>query len=95
MMTSLASLKALTLAMVLMGTGSLLNSQEPDAVVVDEATAVTILVPGDDLGGTPGQRLAKLHAINAQIIKRQAATLEKLEKLEREAEQLRIFTKRS
>lgn len=95
MMTSLSSLKALTLAMVLFGTVSVLNSQEPEAVIVDDVTTVTIPVPGDDLGRTPEQRLAKLYAINAQILKRQAATLEKLEKLEREAEQLRIFTKRS
>lgn len=95
MMTSLSSLKALTLVMVLFGSGSLLNSQEPEAVIVDEATTITIPVPGEDLGKTPEQRLAKLYAINAQILKRQAATLEKLEKLEVEAEQLRIFAKRS
>ena len=43
---------------------------------------------------SPEQRLAELKAINAELLEKQKATQEKLDLLLKEAEQLRIFSKR-
>lgn len=44
---------------------------------------------------TPLQQLAELKAANAALLERQQKTLQKLDELQKQADQLRIFTKRS
>jgi len=43
---------------------------------------------------TPVQKLRELKAKNDEIIQKQAATLEKLDDLDKQAEQMRFFVKR-
>lgn len=45
--------------------------------------------------GTPMERLQKLKADRAKLIEQQTGTLQKLEALEKEAQQLRIFARRT
>ncbi|HSI14425.1 MAG TPA: hypothetical protein VK961_20410 [Chthoniobacter sp.] len=43
---------------------------------------------------TPVQKLRELKAKNDEIIQKQSATLEKLDELDKQAEQMRFFVKR-
>lgn len=45
--------------------------------------------------GTPLQQLKAIRDVNAKLLEQQAATLLRLEELEKSAEQLRIFARRS
>ncbi|MEI8235303.1 MAG: hypothetical protein WCH57_11560 [Verrucomicrobiota bacterium] len=44
---------------------------------------------------TPEQRLAVLKTANAELLQRQQKTLQKLDEIKQQADQLRIMTKRS
>jgi len=46
-------------------------------------------------GASPRQLLAALKASNAELLQKQEKTLQKLDELKKQAEQLRILTKRS
>ena len=59
--------------------GGKLNSNEPGAVMAK----------------TPEESLAEIKAANEALIAKQKAALQRLEALQKEAEQLRIFVKRS
>ncbi len=78
---------AATLALLFGSGGTLLSQTSQDQPAPEQAQAA-----GPQ---TPEQRLAELKAANAALLKQQAATLEQLDALIKEAEQLRIFAKRS
>ena len=44
---------------------------------------------------TPVERLREVKAKNAELIEKQTATLQKLDEMDKAADQLRIFSKRS
>ena len=80
---NLSSSSRLTLATTLAAllfTGGWLNSQTPIR---------------DDPSKSPAQRLADVKAANTALLEKQKASLERLAALQKEAEQLRIFTKRN
>jgi hypothetical protein len=45
--------------------------------------------------GTPMERLQKLKADRAKLLEQQASTIQKLEALDKDAQQLRIFARRT
>jgi hypothetical protein len=65
-----------------------LHSQAP---APDSAAPVKSVVPA----GTPLQQLKAIRDENAKLLENQAATLLRLDELEKAAEQLKIFAKRS
>ncbi len=77
-----------------------MNAQAPAPVVVPAAGAVTTTAPGaaeQDASSKAAtmQALQQLKAANAEILKRQAATLQQLEEIEKAAQQIKIFSSRS
>jgi|GEM_PF-3053125 len=60
-----------------------LAAQTPDASLPQETTVKT-----------PAQALAEVKAANARTLEQQAALLKRLEELKKQADQLRIFSKR-
>ncbi len=77
--------------------------RNPIAHLTLAATLATLLLTGGRLisqtqplvAKSPEQRLAELKAANAELLKKQATTQERLDALLKDAEQLRIFAKRS
>jgi hypothetical protein len=59
------------------------------------ASPVRLHSQGVDVPKTPLQMLTELKAANEALLQSQQKTLEKLELLKTQADQLRIFTKRS
>lgn len=76
------------------------QAQSPMPVVVPanrvpvQATAVRAAA-GPDSSAAMLSQLEQLKAANVEIIRKQAATLEALDELLKNAEQLRVYTKRS
>ena len=94
MIDTLTPLKAVAMGLVLFGTMPLVNSQDAGEVISQEATAITL--PAELEGAqSPEERLAAIRTLNTQLLEKQKASLLKLEKIEKEAEQLRIFARRS
>ena len=77
---------AVLLALTFAGAAPL-AAQTPAAAPIQTATT-------GDTPQTPAQALAELKANNARVLEQQAALLKRLEQLKKEADQLRIFTKR-
>lgn len=78
------ALLSLVIAAALAGTGAILRSQ--DAAPEPVAPIQT---------GPPLQMLKNIRDANAKLLEKQAATLQKLDEMEKTAEQLKIFGKRS
>ncbi len=79
---------------------SVIHAQSPMPVVVPAATATVIpkatAVTTDD-GNSAAllKTLQEIKAANEETLQKQAATLSQLDEMEKNAEQLRIFTRRS
>lgn len=76
---------------------SLLHGQSPTPVVVQAMTpAATTQAPATTANTAPEtlKALQALKAANDEILKQQAATLQKLEEMEKVANELRIYSKR-
>jgi pectin methylesterase-like acyl-CoA thioesterase len=90
----LSLLAAVTLA-------SASNAQSPMPVVVPAMTpATTVKAPAtpDNAAGSiqaAVKALQAMKAANEEILKQQAATLQKLDEIEKAATEIRIYTKRS
>jgi hypothetical protein len=79
---------------------SISDAQTPTPVVVPAMTAATTAksLPAPDTANstqTALQALQAMKAANEEILKRQAATLQKLDEIEKTANEIRIYTKRS
>lgn len=83
-----------------------MNGQVPAPVVMPAASPATTVLPKPvAANGAAGQEassnaatlqaLQQLKAANAEILKRQAATLQQLEEIEKAAQQMKIFSSRS
>jgi hypothetical protein len=75
------------------------NAQSPMPVVVPAMTPATAKVPAtpDNTAGSTQAALKALQAMkaaNEEILKQQAATLLKLDEIEKAANEIRIYTKR-
>jgi hypothetical protein len=77
---------------------SLLHAQSPMPVVVPAVTpAATTQAPAADTTNSAPDTLKALQALkaaNEEILKQQAATLQKLEEMEKAANEIRLFSKR-
>ena len=77
------------------------NAQSPQPVVVPAMTpATSVKAPAapDNAAGSTQEALKALQAMkaaNEEILKQQAATLVKLDEIEKAANEIRIYTKRS
>lgn len=77
------------------------QAQSPMPVVVPAKTAAPVQAAGVRAAAGPDSaaamltQLEQLKAANDEIIRKQAATLEQLDELLKNAEQLRVYTKRS
>jgi hypothetical protein len=80
---------------------SIINAQSPMPVVVPAMTPATTAkslgAPDTAAGSTQGalKALQAMKAANDEILKQQAATLLKLDEIEKAAQEIRIYTKRS
>lgn len=80
---------------------SLVSAQSPMPIVVPAATAVNVIpkatavVPNDTTSAELLKTLQEMKAANDETLQKQAATLSQLEEIEKNADQLRIFSKRS
>ena len=79
---------------------SIANAQSPTPVVVQAMTPATAKNPAtaDNAASSTQATLKVLQAMkaaNEEILKQQAATLLKLDEIEKTAEEMRIYTKRS
>jgi esterase/lipase len=79
--------------------GGILPAQTPVPVIVPAATpAKSSQPPGSSATSanlqTALKMLQEIKAANEETLRKQAATLEQLDVLEKEAEQLKIYTKR-
>ena len=80
---------------------SIANAQSPVPVVVPAMTPATTVTSGATVDSSAGatqsalKTLQTLKAANDEILKQQAATLQKLDELEKAANEIRIYTKRS
>jgi riboflavin biosynthesis pyrimidine reductase len=76
------------------------RSQSPVPVVVDAASSVPAAVKVASTKPAPVslddaiKSLEAIRAANAELLKKQETTLQRLDELEQDAEQLRIFSKR-
>jgi hypothetical protein len=74
-------------------------AQSPMPVIVPAATATTPVRAAIAVEPTAGasalKQLLEMKAANEEIIRKQSATLEQLDELQKNAEQLRIYSKRS
>jgi hypothetical protein len=86
-------------AAVLSISGAILHAQAPATVqTVAPAPVVTPANAAAASGRAPSatlQSLQQIHAANEELLKRQAATLQQLEEIEKTADQIRILTQRS
>ena len=87
----------LTLAFV----ASALRAQSPTPIVVQAATATTATAPtpiplAKDAEPNPVamRMLQQMKAANEDVLKKQEATLQRLDEIQKAAEQLKIFSKR-
>lgn len=77
------------------------NAQSPTPVVVPAMTPATIVkspTTADSAASSTQAALKALQAMkaaNEEILKQQAATLQKLDEIEKTANEIRIYTKRS
>lgn len=75
------------------------HAQSPAPVVVPAMTpATTVTTPATPSAAGSTQALKELQALkaaNEEILKQQAATLQKLDEIEKAANEIRIYTKRS
>jgi hypothetical protein len=81
---------------------SALPAQAPKPVVVQAAnslatSAQTPAAPDNSSGSIQGalKMLQEMKAANEETLRKQAATLEQLDELEKAADQLRVFSKRN
>lgn len=95
-------MRALFLSLLAAGSlASVGNAQSPMPVVVPAMTpATTAKAPAtaDSASGSTQAALKALQAMkaaNEEILKQQAATLQKLDEIEKAATEIRIYTKRS
>ncbi|MEO6789018.1 MAG: hypothetical protein ABI318_23080 [Chthoniobacteraceae bacterium] len=82
------ALLSLVIAAALAGTGAILRSQDAAPAPAPEPVAPIQT-------GPPLQMLKNIRDANAKLLEKQAATLQKLDEMEKTAEQLKIFGKRS
>ena len=79
---------------------SLSNAQSPSPIVVPAMTPATTTQSSAAAGVTTAATqttlkiLQAMKAANEEILKQQAATLQKLEEMEKAANEIRIYTKR-
>lgn len=65
------------------------------AIVPNAAAATSApIAPGPATGESPLRALQQIKAANEEILRKQAATLQQLEEMEKAAEQIKIYTKR-
>lgn len=95
-------MRALFLSLLAAGSLALVsNAQSPMPVVVPAMTPATTAKSPATADSTPGSTQAALKALqamkaaNEEILKQQAATLQKLDEIEKAATEIRIYTKRS
>jgi hypothetical protein len=80
---------------------SITHAQSPTPVVVPAMTPATTAkgpaAPDNAAGSTQAalKALQGMKAANEEILKQQAATLQKLDEIEKAANEIRIYTKRS
>ena len=94
-MRTTISLAVLTLALSLSG----LHAQAPAPVVVQAAPGANVPVAQPAPAAAGGsqatlQLLNAMKAANAETLKKQEATLQQLDELQKAAEQIKVFTKR-
>ena len=73
------------------------SSQSPTPVVARTGSQTTVVVTAEtksDSMEATMKSLRELKAANEQILKKQQATLEALDELQKEADQIKIFSKR-
>jgi glutamate-1-semialdehyde aminotransferase len=94
-------MRSVTLAILLVFTlADVLPAQSPIPVIVTAATPATksSQAPGSSSNSTSLQAalkmLQELKAANEETLRKQEATLQQLDELEKAAEQLKIYTKR-
>lgn len=87
----------LTLAVV----PNLLRAQSPTPIVVQAATATTAatatpipITKDSETNQVAVKMLQQMKAANEDLLKRQEATLQRLDEIQKAAEQLKIFSKR-
>ena len=79
---------------------SISHAQSPTPMIVPAMTPATIAkspATPDNAAGSPQAALKALQAMKAandEILKKQAATLQKLDEIEKAANEIRIYTKR-
>jgi hypothetical protein len=94
------NMRAITLSiLVTFAFAGVLPAQSPMPVIVRAATpAVTSQAPAapDNSASIQGalKMLQEMNATNEETLRKQAVTLEQLDELEKEADQLRVFAKR-
>lgn len=88
--SALGGLTSFTVAAVFMLSVANLNSQyaAPGTLPPDPAVAAT-------LPKTPEAVLSKLKAANAALLQQQQTTLQRIDAIQQEADQLRIYSRRS
>jgi cell shape-determining protein MreC len=95
--------KLILFSLALLFLASAGRSQSPAPIVVDAAssastsvTAKTTAAPAKAPESLDGaiKLLEEMQAANAALLKKQEATLQKLDELQQDAEQLKIFSKR-
>lgn len=59
------------------------------------AFAPSLLSQAPQAGGSPKEQLQRIKATNQKIMEQQAATLQKLDELQKEAAQVRILARRT
>jgi hypothetical protein len=96
----------LSLVMAVVTVGSIVNAQSPTPVVVmpamtpatktQTATTTTTTTAASTTASTQTvlKTLQAMKAANDEILKQQAATLQKLDEIEKAAQEIRIYTKR-
>lgn len=94
-MRTTISLGALALAFAVSG----LRAQAPAPVMVQAAPTANVPVTQPPPAAGPGsqaalQLLNAMKAANAETLKKQEATLQQLDELQKAAEQIKVFTKR-
>ena len=93
-------MRALILSLIAVGAIASAQSQTPMPVIVPAMTPATVIKtpPAENAAAGSAQAALKalqaLKAANAEILKQQEATLQKLDEIEKVANEIRIYSKR-
>jgi anti-sigma-K factor RskA len=100
-MMQTAKLTLLVCALALACASDVLRAQSPTPIVVQAATSTTVpsktstaVVQDSETNQVALTMLQQMKAANEDILKKQEATLQRLDEIQKAAEQLKVFSKR-